>query len=108
MRFTLGDTTDTTGTDTGAGGGPSLLQQLITGFTQYKLGQQQLSTADQVTQMQLARAKAGLPPLNIDTSTLGVPSVSVGLSSGTQSLLMYGLLGIGALIAFNLFTKRRR
>lgn len=109
MHFRLGDTTDTTDT-TGPGdtstSQPSLLTQLITGFTQYKLANQQLKTADQITQLQLSRARAGLPPLNIDAGTLGVPSVSVGLSSGTQQLVLYGLLGIGGLFLLNTLLKR--
>lgn len=113
MRWTLGDTTTSTDTSSGTDGAtaqPGLMQQLITGFSQYKLAQSQLDTQKAITDLQLKRAAAGLPPLNIDPSTLGVPSVSVGLSPATQQLLTYGILGGLGLFALNMVMggKRRR
>ena len=99
-RTGLGDTTtDTTATS------PSWIDQLAQGFAQYKLAQNQLSTQQQITALQLQRAQAGLPPLNIDPSTLGVPSVSVGLSAGTQQLVTYGIFGLLGLLALKLVFK---
>jgi len=85
----------------------SWLSSLIGGLTQGALAVNQVKTAQQVTQLQLQRAQAGLPPLNIDMGTLGVPTMSVGLSSGTQSLLMYIALGAGALLLLGGLTKSR-
>jgi hypothetical protein len=81
--------------------------QLVQGFTQFKLGQQQLNTAQTITQLNIQRAQQGLPPIVLDPSATGAPGISVGLSQGTQQLLMYGLLGAGVLMVANMLTKRR-
>jgi hypothetical protein len=109
MRYTLGDTTTTTDLSTGSDqttGSPGFFSQLVQGFAQYKLAQSQLDTQKQITALQLARAQQGLPPLNIDPSTLGVPSVSVGLSPATQQIITYGLFAGLGLIALNMILKR--
>jgi hypothetical protein len=99
-------TTDTTGTtDSTAAGSAGWLQNLITGITQYQVNQQQLTAISQINQINIQRAAAGLPPLPVPT--LGAPSVNVGLSPQTQTLLIYGALGIGALILLNTLVKRR-
>lgn len=107
----LGDVTDTTSTDTtpadtSSSGGwfASALQD----FAQFKLAQQQLNTTNQITALQLQRAKAGLPPLNIDPSTLGVPSLSVGLSPGVQQILQIGVFAALGLMAINTLARHRR
>jgi hypothetical protein len=60
------------------------------------LTKQQLDTQNQLVQLQLQRAQAGLPPLNV--SNLGLPqlgpTLNLGLSSQTQSALFW-VLGIG-------------
>jgi hypothetical protein len=48
----------------------------------------------QLLQVQVDRAKAGLPPLDVSQYT---PGVNVGLSKDTQQLLIYG--GIAAIVA---------
>lgn len=105
MRFPLGD--DPTTTDTTAAA-PSWLSQLAQAFTQFKLSQQQLNTANQITQINLQRAQAGLAPIQLDTSSMGVPSVSVGLSSGTKTLLQYALIGGGLLWLGSILLKKGR
>jgi hypothetical protein len=105
MRYTLGDTTDVTSTDTGPSGQPSWLQQLVTGFTQYKIGQQQL---DAFKQLNAQRIAAGLPPLTYDPATIGAPAVQVGLSASTQQLVTYGLLALGGLVVLNMVLRPRR
>lgn len=52
--------------------------------------------------VQIERARAGLPPLDVSAYT---PGVAVGLSQDTKQLLMYG--GAAAL-AIWVFTSRRR
>lgn len=105
MRWRLGDDTIPVGQAV-TSAPPSLFQQLATGFAQYKLAQQQLDTSKQITALQLQRAQAGLPPLQIDPNTMGVPSVSVGLSSDTQALIRYGLIGVGIAFAANILSHR--
>jgi hypothetical protein len=101
----LGQTADSSATDTTAAPATGWLQNLITGITQYKVGQQQLDAISQVNQINIQRAAAGLPPIAMPT--LGQPGVNIGLSSDVQTLLMYGALGVGALVVLNMFLKRR-
>lgn len=95
------DSTDSSDT------GPSLISQLVTGYEQYKLSQQQLNTANQLVQENIQRARQGLPPLNVDLG-LTAPTVNVGLSAGIQQILTYGLIGFGGLFALNMLMKKAR
>lgn len=58
----------------------------------------------QLMQLNIERAKQGLPPIDINRYS-GV-GVNVGLSQGTQQLVLYLALGAGALILLNAFAKR--
>ena len=58
----------------------------------------------QLMQLNIERARQGLPPIDINRYT-GV-GVNVGLSQGTQQLVLYLALGAGALILLNSFMKR--
>lgn len=58
----------------------------------------------QLLQVQVDRAKQGLPPLNTNQYAAGV---NVGVSQDTQKMLMYGLIGVGALVIFSTMAKRR-
>ncbi len=63
-----------------------------------------LATVQQreLLQIQVERARAGLPPLDVSAYT---PGVAVGLSKDTKELLMYGAIGAAAVY---LLTSRRR
>lgn len=101
----FGQTSDSTGTtDSSSTGTPDWLANLTTGVTNFFVGRQQLQTIDEINQINIQRAAAGLPPIN---PNIAQPGVQVGLSSGTQQLLVYGALGIGALFVLNMFMKRR-
>lgn len=60
-----------------------------------QLAQVYLTTAAQkkMWDLQMKQAQAGLPPLDLESYQ---PGVSVGVSKGTQNLLMWGALGLGA------------
>jgi hypothetical protein len=58
----------------------------------------------QLMQLNIDRARQGLPPIDINRYT-GV-GVNVGLSQGTQQLVLYLALGAGALILLNSLMKR--
>jgi len=58
----------------------------------------------QLMQLNIERARQGLPPIDINRYT-GV-GVNVGLSQGTQQLVLYLALGAGALILLNSLMKR--
>lgn len=84
------------------------IQDLATMVGQVYLTKEQLAAQRQVLTMQLQRAQAGLPPLDIDPLQYGVPRAEVGLTSGTRDLLIYGGIGFGLLLVFmNLKPARR-
>jgi hypothetical protein len=92
--------TDTSTPPTQAGG---WLQNLVQGFAQYKLAQQQL---DAYKTINAQRAAQGLPPLAYDPSTIGAPQVRVGLAPETQTLIVYGMLAGLGIFALNAVLKR--
>ena len=53
--------------------------------------------AFQLSQINIERARSGKQPIN---TAAYAPSIGVGLTSGTSSMLLYGAIGIGALILF--------
>ncbi len=58
----------------------------------------------QLLQVQIERARQGLPPLDVSQYTSGV---SVGLSQDTKQLLMYGGIAALAIWAFGTHRKYR-
>jgi hypothetical protein len=54
--------------------------------------------------LQMKQAQAGLPPLDLEQYQ---PGVSVGVSKGTQNLLMWGALGLGAVYLLPKLLGRR-
>jgi hypothetical protein len=58
----------------------------------------------QLLKVQMDRAKAGLPPLDVTQYAAGV---QVGLSPETKKLLVITALGLGGLIAVGLLAKRK-
>lgn len=59
----------------------------------------------QLNQINVERAKLGLPP--IDTSAYTGVGVRVGLAPQTQQLIIYGGLALLAVMVFQGFMKRR-
>jgi len=57
----------------------------------------------QLLDVQIERARAGLPPLDVSQYT---PGVSVGLSQSTKDLLMYGGIAALGVWAFSSYVKR--
>lgn len=55
----------------------------------------QLYNAQQIAALNIERARAGRPPLN---PGIYGPQVGVGLNPGTQNLVLYGALALGALM----------
>lgn len=58
----------------------------------------------QLLDVQIERARAGLPPLDVSQYT---PGVAVGLSQSTKDLVVYGGLAVLGLWAFSSFMKYR-
>ena len=86
------------------------IKNTIMALSQGYLTYEQTKAQSKVLDLQLQRAKAGLPPLDINSESFGVgPSVSVGLSPSTKRLLMWGGIGLGAVILLpRLIGSRRR
>lgn len=59
----------------------------------------------QLLDVQIERARAGLPPLDVSQYT---PGVSVGLSQSTKELIMYGGIAALGIWAFSAYGKYRR
>lgn len=79
----------------------SSIGNIVSAIGQVYLAKSQVDTLNQVNQIQLQRAAAGLPPLNTSTLQLGVPQVQVGLNS--QTLTGGGIaLGVVALLGLAL------
>ncbi len=72
----------------------------ITGAVQGYLGYQQSKDAQTLFNLNLQRAQQGLSPLNANPSAYGIvnPGINVGLSSSLQSMLLYGGIGLGAIL----------
>jgi hypothetical protein len=85
------------------------IKNVVMGAAQIFLAKKQLDTQGQIVDAQLARAKAGLPPLNINAASFGLqPTIGVGLTASTQNLVMYGGLALLALLAFGVFKPGRK
>ena len=96
-----------TPTDMSGGGTsttPGWLTTLVSGVTQFALGAQQVQRLNQLNQINIQRAAQGLPPLNVD---IAGPGVSVGVSSGVQTMIYIGL-GIAGLYVVSQMTKKGR
>jgi len=57
----------------------------------------------QILDVQVERAKQGLPPLNATQFSAGV---NVGIAPETQKMLMYGAIGLGAIFLLTALMKR--
>jgi hypothetical protein len=76
---------------------------IVSALGQVYLAKSQVDTLNQVNQIQLQRAAAGLPPLNTSSLSLGVPQVQVGLNSQTLTgggiaLAVVAVLGLAFLV----------
>jgi hypothetical protein len=58
----------------------------------------------QLLDVQVQRARAGQPPLNVSNYA---PGINVGVNQDTQKLLVYAALGLGALFVFSTFMKNK-
>lgn len=68
------------------------LKNLVTVAGQALLTKSQLDSQQKILDLQLDRAKSGLPPLDIDPQTFGIagPQVTVGIAPDTKKMLMIG------------------
>lgn len=102
------DPATTTSTAPTSSGFADLLSNVIKSAASIFLTKAQVDAQGKLLDAQLARAKAGLPPLNIDPANYGLQTtVGVGLAPATKQLLMYGGIAAGALWLLSMFARRR-
>lgn len=81
---------------------------IVKGISSLYLTKQQADIQQQVVNTQLQRAALGLPPLPTSLSNLGVPQVSVGLTTGTGGALMIGGLALVGVMMFGFLGRKGR
>lgn len=82
-----------------------VLQTVSQGY----LTKQQIDAQKKIANIQLQRAAAGQPPLDIDPAQYNLtPQVAVGVSRDTKQLLIYGAVGLGVLFVLSQAFKARR
>lgn len=83
------------------------VSNLFKGLSTIYLTKTQLDAQSKIIDTNLARAKQGLAPLDVSAYSLN-PTVGVGLSSSTQTLLMYGGLAFLGVWLVTSMSKRRK
>lgn len=85
------------------------VKDILLGVSSAYLTYEQLQAQKKVMAMQLQRAQLGLPPADINLEQYGLtgPSVSVGLSPTTKSLLIYGGAAAAAVYLLPKFLRKR-
>lgn len=87
--------------------GQSKLQQFVTAVTQSATAILPLIQQQKMLKIQLQRAQAGQPPLDVGAYTDPNQGLNVGLNPGTQKTLLYLGLGVGAAILLSQLAKAR-
>lgn len=90
---------------------PSIIdkvKEILMGVSQAYLTSEQMKAQKKVLDMQLQRAQAGLPPLDINMQQYGLtgPSVGVGIESNTLRYLGWGAAALAAVYLIPKFLKR--
>lgn len=86
------------------------LQNILTGVATAYSTKKQIDAQAELNRIQLDRIRQGLPPANVDPTTLGLQtaSASIGIAPNTQKFLMWGGLGIlGAWVLTSVMGGRR-
>jgi len=108
-EITNAPTPETTAAANTGAGTPSTqvaaIGALATGITGLAITGMQLSTANEINQLQLQRAQAGLAPLNIGMNANGVPTITGTGLSGSGMLIV---LLIAGLVLFAAMGERRQ
>jgi hypothetical protein len=86
------------------------LKTLLMGAGQVLLTKEQLKAQQQILEMQLDRARAGLPPADIDPTAYGLPApgFKVGVDADAKRMLYIGGGVAAGLLLLFLLTRSRR
>ena len=84
------------------------VKEILLGVSQAYLTNEQMKAQKKILDLQLARAQAGLPPLDIDMRQYGLtgPSVGVGIESNTLKYLGWGAAALAAVYLLPKLLKR--
>jgi hypothetical protein len=84
------------------------IKEILMGVSQAYLTTEQMKAQKKVLDLQLQRAQAGLPPLDINMQQYGLtgPSVGVGIESNTLKFLGWGAAALAAVYLLPKFLKR--
>jgi hypothetical protein len=84
------------------------IKEILLGVSSAYLTNEQMKAQKKILDVQLARAQAGLAPLDIDMSAYGLtgPSVGVGIESNTLKYLAWGAAALAAVYLLPKFLKR--
>lgn len=87
---------------------PTWYEKLINIYGAYQAQRLAQKQQDQLARENAARAAAGKSPLSMEQyAGFTAPQVNVGLSPSTKQMLIYGGVGLGALLLFMIMGKRR-
>lgn len=86
----------------------SSISSAIQAAGQAYLTKTQVDAASQIFQTNLQRAQAGLPPIPTNPTQYGLPAptVNLGLSSTTQSAVLWIAGGLGVILLFGMMGRR--
>jgi|SRR3990167_1192814 len=101
---------DISGTEIPTPTGATTQSQTPQGIDWLALGTGALSLINQqrIAEVNLKRAKQGLPPIRLEDVPGATPTVSVGVERGTRDLIFWGGVGAVALIGASMFMKRQK
>lgn len=97
-----------TATQTGNPAGNSWISNIASAFSQFGTAYANYRNQAQWNDLQLQRARQGLPPLPTTGYSAPGVGVNVGISPQVQQLLIIGGVGLGAVLLVNAFAGRRR
>lgn len=85
------------------------VKDIVMALSQGYLTVQQMNAQKKVLDLQLERARQGLPPLNLDMQQYGLtgPQVSFGVTSDTKTMLGIGAAILGAVYLLPKLLRKR-
>lgn len=86
------------------------IKNVLTSVAQVYLTKEQAKAQNKILDLQLARAQAGQPPLDIDPVRFGVaaPQVNVGVEAATKKMLIVGAGALAVVYVLAQLLKGRR
>jgi len=84
-------------------------EKLVSVYGAYQAQRTAQKLQEQLARENAARASAGKPPINMDQyAKYAAPQVNVGLSPTVQNILIYGGIGLAAVLLLPILMGKRR